>query len=177
MGSGKSLSTSEITTSDTCSPANAAHRISRTKKLTRSERSQKPNVSPTASSKTKWQKWPRNKLEAVAPLKNACTICSKCLARSATSSSCDTSWSACEPKRSSKSTSSATAPPVPDSHPRSAAARSKERFTVDENGSRQKPTPRQERGSTRMAQCNRKILRTCAHKVLDKWTTIIEELH
>merc|ERR1712071_750695 len=58
--------------------------------------------------------------------------------------------SACEPKRSSKSTSSATAPPVPDSLPRSAAARSKERFTVDENGSRQKPTPRQERGSTRM---------------------------
>merc|ERR1712071_24663 len=51
------------------------------KKLTRSERSQKPNVSPTASSKTKWQKWPRNRLEAVAPLKNACTICSKCLAR------------------------------------------------------------------------------------------------
>merc|ERR1712071_70489 len=81
MGSGKSLSTSEITTSDMCSPANAAHRISRTKKLTRSERSQKPNVSPTASSKTKWQKRPRNKLEAVAPLKNACTICSKCLAR------------------------------------------------------------------------------------------------
>merc|ERR1712071_193261 len=76
MGSGKSLSTSEITTSDTCSPVNAAHRISRTKKLTRSERSQKPNVSPTASSKTKWQKWPRNRLEAVAPLKNACTICS-----------------------------------------------------------------------------------------------------
>merc|ERR1711931_94429 len=47
------------TTSDTCSPANAAHRISKTRKLTRSERSPKPNVSPTASSKTKWPKLPK----------------------------------------------------------------------------------------------------------------------